>query len=202
VKGIISTNAIELDLPSTIKIHPVVNVSRVRRYRNQVEGQKKKWPVLVIIEGEEEYEVEKILNKKKFRGKDQYLVWWKGYMAKEDTWKPRENLENIEDLVREFEEEHGEIRRVRKRRNSREDRKGELPGRYIAKMLYGWDDKKFDEEYWGWLERNWKKWKGKEKKRLERIDDDEEEEEIKEERIEEWDEEDEIGKIGDLYDKL
>ena len=41
VKGIISTNAIELDLPNTVKIHPVVNVSRVRRYKDQVEGQKK-----------------------------------------------------------------------------------------------------------------------------------------------------------------
>jgi len=29
VKRVISTNAIELKLPSTIKIHPVVNVSRV-----------------------------------------------------------------------------------------------------------------------------------------------------------------------------
>jgi len=35
---------------------------------------KKEWPALVIIEKEEEYEVEKVLNKKKFRGKDQYLV--------------------------------------------------------------------------------------------------------------------------------
>ena len=26
-------------------------------------------------------------------------------------------------------------------------RREELPGRYIAKLLYGWDDKKFDEEY-------------------------------------------------------
>jgi len=69
-----SVTAIELDLPSTIKIHPVVNVSRVQRYRNQVEGQKKEWPAPVIIEREEEYKVEKILNKKKFRGKDQYLV--------------------------------------------------------------------------------------------------------------------------------
>jgi len=42
VKGIILTNTIELDLPSTIKIHLVVNVSRVCRYRDQVEGQKKK----------------------------------------------------------------------------------------------------------------------------------------------------------------
>jgi len=41
VKGIISTNAIELDLPSTVKIHPVVNVSRVHRYRDQIEDQKK-----------------------------------------------------------------------------------------------------------------------------------------------------------------
>jgi len=75
VKGVISTNAIELDLPSIVKIHPVVNVSRVCRYRDQVEGQKKEWLAPVIIEEEEEYEVEKILNKKKFRGKDWYLVW-------------------------------------------------------------------------------------------------------------------------------
>ena len=70
VKGIISTNTIELDLPSMVKIHPVVNVSRVHRYKDQVKGQKKKQLALVIIEGEEEYEVEKILNKRKFRGKD------------------------------------------------------------------------------------------------------------------------------------
>jgi len=74
VKAIISANTIELDLPRTVKIYPVVNVSRVQRYKDQVEGQKKKWPALVIIEGEEEYKVEKILNKKKFREKDWYLV--------------------------------------------------------------------------------------------------------------------------------
>ena len=68
-------------------------------------------------------------------------------------------------------------------------------------MLYEWDDKKFDEEYQGWLERNWKKQKGKEKKKLKRIDD-EEEEEIKEGRMEEWDEKDEIGKMKDLYNEL
>jgi len=63
VKGIVSSNAIELELPKTIKIHPVVNASRVRLYQPQVKGQKKIPPKLVIIEGEEEFEVEKILNK-------------------------------------------------------------------------------------------------------------------------------------------
>ena len=41
VKRIISTNAIELELPSTIKIHPVVNVSRIYKYVEQVEGQRR-----------------------------------------------------------------------------------------------------------------------------------------------------------------
>jgi len=65
------------------------------------------------------------------------LLEYDRYIAEEDTWKPRENLGNAEDLVKEFEEEYGEIGRVKKRRNNKEDRKGELPGRYMAKMLYG-----------------------------------------------------------------
>ena len=44
VKKVISVNAIELELPSTVKIHPVVNISRVRKYRNQMEGQRKEMP--------------------------------------------------------------------------------------------------------------------------------------------------------------
>ena len=149
IKGIILTNAIELDLPSMVKIHLVVNISRVCRYKDQVKGQGKERPVPVIIKGEEEYEVEKILNKRKFRGKDWYLVWQKGYTAEEDTWELKENLGNAEDLVKEFKEEYGEIGRLRERRNSKEDKKRELLGRYMAKMLYKWDDKRFNEEYWG-----------------------------------------------------
>jgi len=54
VKKIVSMNTVELELPSTIKIHPVVNVSRIHRYVGQVEGQKREQPALVIIEREEE----------------------------------------------------------------------------------------------------------------------------------------------------
>jgi len=32
IKKIVSSNAVELELPSTVKIHPVVNVSRIRKY--------------------------------------------------------------------------------------------------------------------------------------------------------------------------
>jgi len=74
IKKIVSTNVVKLELPSTIKIHPVVNVSRIRKYVGQVEGQKREQPAPVIIEGEEEWEVERILNKRWIRGKDKYLV--------------------------------------------------------------------------------------------------------------------------------
>jgi len=63
VKKIVSANTVELELPSTIRIHPVVNISRIYRYIGQVEGQRKEQPAPVIIEGEEEWKVERILNK-------------------------------------------------------------------------------------------------------------------------------------------
>jgi len=74
VKEIISSNAIELELPKSIRIHPVVNVSRVQLYKPQVEGQKKILPKPVIIEREKEFEIKKILNKKTVREKEKFLV--------------------------------------------------------------------------------------------------------------------------------
>jgi len=65
IKKIVSSNTVELELPSTIKIHSVVNVSRIQRYVEQVEGQRKEQPAPVVIEGEEEWKVEKILNKQR-----------------------------------------------------------------------------------------------------------------------------------------
>ena len=109
-----------------------------------------------MIKGKEEYKVEKILNKRKFRRKDRYLVQQRGYIVEEDTWEPRENLENAQKLVNRFKEEYRERTRRIKKRNLKKDHKEELLGRYIAKLLYGWDDKKFNREYWGRLKRNWK----------------------------------------------
>jgi len=40
-----------------------------------------------------------------------------------------------------------------------EFKRGELLGRYTVKLLYGWDNKKFEEEYLKKLQRNWNRWK-------------------------------------------
>ena len=74
VKKIVSENAVELELPLLLRIHPVVNVRRIVKYREQVEGQKKILPPPIEVAGEKEYEVEEILDKQERRGKTKYLV--------------------------------------------------------------------------------------------------------------------------------
>jgi len=55
VKKIVLSNAVELKLPSTIRIHSVVNISRIQKYIRQVKRQRKEQPAPVII-GEEKIE--------------------------------------------------------------------------------------------------------------------------------------------------
>jgi len=52
VQKIVSSNAVKLELLNTVKIHLVVNVSRIQHYVGQVEGQRKEQLALVIIKGE------------------------------------------------------------------------------------------------------------------------------------------------------
>jgi len=62
----------------------------------------------------------------------------------------------------------------------------ELLGRYTAKILYRWDNKRFDQEYWGQLERNWRFWKEIQRRRiLETIQEEKEKQEMERPRIEE-----------------
>ena len=85
-------------------------------------------------------------------------------MVENDTWEKRKDLENAKELVDKLEgrlnaevrcqekvEVEGEIKRnlgVEKYRRS------ELPEKYTTKLLYGWDDGKFEEEYLRKLEKN------------------------------------------------
>ena len=158
VKGIISSNMIELELPKSIKIYPVVNVSRVRLYKPQIEGQKKIPPKPVIIEGEEEFKVEKILNKRLVRGKEKFLVRWKGYMAEEDTWENRENLKNAKELVEEFEKIYREEAEELRQQELEEKEKKfswELPREFTAKLLYSWEKKRYEKEREKRWDENW-----------------------------------------------
>ena len=65
-------------------------------------------------------------------------------------------------MLEEFEERMDvEIRKQEKidRAEEQDFRRGELLGKFTARMLYGQDDGKFEEEYLKKLERNWRRWK-------------------------------------------
>ena len=110
IEEVVSSNVVKLQLPSSMRIHPVVNISWMVHYKEQVKGQKKEEGKPVEGERVEEGEVEKILNKKKIRGVVKYLIWWKGFMVEGDTWERRENLKNAEKLIKEFEKGGMEVR--------------------------------------------------------------------------------------------
>jgi len=117
IEEVVSTNAVKLRLPTLMRIHPVVNVSRIVRYKEQVEGQKKEEGKPIKIEGVKEWEIEKILNKRKIREVDKYLVRWKGFMAEHNTWERKEDLGNAREVLEEFEERmNAEVRRQDKTR--------------------------------------------------------------------------------------
>ena len=78
-------------------------------------------------------------------------------MVKHDIWERREDLGNVREVLEEFEGRmNTEVRRQEKLDIAEEKdfRRGELPEKFMAKMLYGWDDGKFEEEYLRKLERN------------------------------------------------
>jgi len=52
----------------------------------------------------------------------------------------------------------------------------------MARKLFGWSDKRYDQEYWRRIERNWRQWKGKELVKRETMKTIPEEEEIKEKK--------------------
>ena len=85
----IGANAFELALPETMRIHPVFNVSLLRKYHGAYHP-----PGPIIVDGEQEYEVDCILRHRGNGKRRQYLVRWKGYDASEDCWLKTDKLLN------------------------------------------------------------------------------------------------------------
>ena len=72
-------------------------------------------------------------------------------MAENNTWEKKEDLENAKELVDEFE---GRLNAEVRQQEREEYKRSELSGKYTARLLYGWDNGKFEAEYLRKLERN------------------------------------------------
>ena len=68
----------------------------------------------------------------------------------------KRNIEEIQKML--------ENKKEKKEHLEEENCQGELPGRFMARKLFEWLDKRYDKEYWAKLERNWRRWKGEKKR--------------------------------------
>ena len=95
--------AYRVELPATMKVHPVFHVSLLEPYReSSFPGRVQSPPPSIEIENHEEYEVDKILDSRRRWGKLEYFVHWSGYDINERTWESAENLANAPEKVQEF----------------------------------------------------------------------------------------------------
>ena len=63
-------------------------------------------PPLELINGEEEYVVERILNSRMFQWRLQYIIKCKGYGMENNTWKYAENVDNAPEKIANFHREN------------------------------------------------------------------------------------------------
>ena len=90
---IISPVAYRLKLPAGTKAHDVFHVSMLKPYNpDSTDWREVRDPAPIEIGGEEEYEVERIISHRVKRGKDEYLVMWRGFPLSECTWEPKQHL--------------------------------------------------------------------------------------------------------------
>merc|ERR1712180_111900 len=69
---------------------------------------------------EEEYEIEYIVDKRKVKGKVEYLIKWKNYSHADDSWEPKDNLDCTK-IIEDFEKQEKE--KESKSKNDNDKRK-------------------------------------------------------------------------------
>jgi hypothetical protein len=101
-----------IELPPTMDLHNVFHADRLTRATiNETYG-KLPQPNPIEINGNLEFEVEKILDSKhdcRYSSGILYLVRWKGYGPGGDTWEGIKNLKHAKKAIADFHKKHPEV---------------------------------------------------------------------------------------------
>ena len=100
VTACVGSQAYEIELPASMRIHNVFHVSLLKPYHET--GNYQPPPCTLFIDGDVQYDVAEIADVRS-RGKvKEYLVKWTGYGSDYDTWEPEDGLANSKDKLQEF----------------------------------------------------------------------------------------------------
>jgi hypothetical protein len=110
----VSAVSYRLELPARLsRIHPVFHVSKLREFKETdlfPDRQQEARPDPVVVEGQEEYEVEAVVDKRRVGRTVEYQIKWLGYPDWENSWLPKSRLSNARDAIAEFESRCHSIR--------------------------------------------------------------------------------------------
>ncbi|KAJ8507306.1 hypothetical protein ONZ45_g10310 [Pleurotus djamor] len=99
----------KLQLPQSLsRLHPVFPVIKLTPYdEDPIEGRRPLPPPdPVLVDGQEEFVVEEILDSRRRRNRLEYLVKWKGYGVEANSWEPLANFSNADDDIAAFHRKH------------------------------------------------------------------------------------------------
>jgi hypothetical protein len=109
ITKVVSPVAFRIKMPPGTKAHDVFHASMLKPYL----GDSTSWrtppePIPVIMaDGTEEYEVERIISHRKVKGKSEYLVKWLNMPLSESSWENGTNLTHCGSSIRDFHKETG-----------------------------------------------------------------------------------------------
>jgi Chromo (CHRromatin Organisation MOdifier) domain len=97
-----------LRLPATWRIHDVFHAALLRPYKeNEIYRENYTEPPPELIEGEEVYEIETILNHHKKRGRGyQYFIKWRGYPISDASWEPEHSFSDNGNMLKQYKLRH------------------------------------------------------------------------------------------------
>src|SRR5712671_7832429 len=104
IVNVVSPVAYCLQLPAAWNIHDVFHASLLTPYRETAShGPNFTRPPPDLVQGNEEFEVETIINHRFFgrRKTLQYLIRWKGYPSSDNTWEPVDNV-HAPEIVKQY----------------------------------------------------------------------------------------------------
>lgn len=96
----VGTQAAELELPSTMKVHDVFHVSLLKPFTASP-GELINPPV-VYVDGDQEFDVDYIRAHRGSKRTQEFLVHWAGYPPEHDTWEPAAALRNAPAAVKKY----------------------------------------------------------------------------------------------------
>jgi len=104
IVNVVSPVTYRLQLPAAWNIHDVFHASLLTPYRETASHSPNfTQPPPDLVQGNEEFEVETIINHRLFgRCKTlQYLIKWKGYPSSDNTWEPVDNM-HAPEIVKQY----------------------------------------------------------------------------------------------------